>query len=564
MNALHIIESALKQQNIIKVIMLPGLFLMIVGVYLLVYQTGGIKFVYSHSMYIPIVLAGFIFGVRGGVVVAIVGGITLGPFMPIDTSTGEMQKTVNWIYRTGFFSLIGLLSGIASDTVKTYLKNLNWHARHDKEASLLNRKALIEDLPSLISKNRPPNINLLLVASLNNTRQLKMAYGYQVIDQVVGQIHARFSQRLYELTPFNYVYRADAGSIGALITDISNSKKHILLKHLANTAKLPFSFNGIPIHVDFRMGFIPFETLSSEPQVFLEQAESAMNYAHESKRDFIGFTNELNNSSKENMVILGELVNALEEGQLSLHYQPKIDVTTSSVCGVEALMRWSHPERGNIPPGVFIPCAEQSTLIYPLTYFAIEEAIKQLTLWEKLNILIPIAVNISPLNITQEGFAEKVLNLLEKYGQDGHNLELEMTEGAFMLDIGLCTQELNILAEAGVVISVDDFGTGYSSLQYLHILPITKIKIDQSFVRNLPDDPSSIHIVDASLTLAHKMEMSVVAEGVETKEIYDYLKLNKCNFIQGYYISRPLAISDFDVWHANFKESNTLNLQANV
>lgn len=562
MNALHIIESALKQQNILKIIMLPGLSLMIMGVYLLVYHTGGIKFVYSHSMYIPIVLAGFIFGIRGGVTIAIIAGVTLGPFMPIDTQTGEMQKTVNWLYRTVFFTLIGLLAGIASDTVKTYLKNLHWHARHDEETSLLNRKALIEDLPSLIHKNRPPNINLLLVASLNNTRQLKMAYGYQVIDQVVEQIHARFSQRLRELTPFNYVYRADAGSIGALITDISHSKKHILLKHLANTAKLPFSFNGIPIHVDFRMGFTPFETLSCEPQVFLEQAESAMNYAHESKRDFIGFTDELNNSSKENMVILGELVNALEKGQLSLHYQPKIDVTTHSVCGVEALMRWSHPERGNIPPGVFIPCAEQSTLIYPLTYFAIEEAIKQLALWEKLNILIPIAVNISPLNITQEGFAENVLKLLEKYGQEGHNLELEMTEGALMLDIGLCTKELNILAEAGVVISVDDFGTGYSSLQYLHILPISKIKIDQSFVRNLPDDQSSIHIVEASVSLAHKLEMSVVAEGVETKEIYDYLKLNKCNFIQGYYISRPLAITDFDDWHADFKIGNNLNLQA--
>ncbi|MEX1200249.1 MAG: bifunctional diguanylate cyclase/phosphodiesterase [Methylophaga sp.] len=556
MNALQIIEYALKKQNIIKVIMLPGLFLMIVGVYLLVYYTGGIKFVYSHSMYIPIVLAGFIFGIRGGVAVAIIAGITLGPFMPIDTLTGEMQKTVNWIYRMGFFTLIGLLAGIASDTVKTYLKNLHWQTRHDKETSLLNRKALIEDLPSLINKNRPPNINLLLVASVNNTRQLKMAYGYEVIDKVVEQIHGRFSQRLYELTHFNYVYRADAGSIGALITDIPHRKTHTLLKQLANTAKLPFVFNGIPIHVDFRMGFIPFETLSSEPNVFLEQAESAMNHAHECKRDFICFTDELNHSSKENMVILGELVNALEKGQLSLHYQPKIDVSSSAVCGVEALMRWSHPERGNIPPGVFIPCAEHSTLIYLLTYFAIEEAIKQLALWEKQNILIPIAVNISPLNITQEGFAEKVLNLLEKYGQDAHNLELEMTEGAFMLDIGLCTKELNILAEAGVVISVDDFGTGYSSLQYLHILPISKIKIDQSFVRNLPDDKSSIHIVEASVGLAHKLNMSVVAEGVETKEVYDYLKLNKCNFIQGYYISRPLAISDFDGWHANFKVSS--------
>lgn len=549
MNSIQLIESALKKQNIIKIIMLPILLVMVFSIYLLVYQTGGIKFVYSHSMYIPIVLAGFIYGYKGGVVGAIIAGIVLGPYMPIDTVTGEMQENINWIYRTGFFTLIGLLAGIASDTVNNYLNSLDWHSRHDKETSLPNRKAFIEDLPSLISKNRPPNINLLLVASLGNTRQLKVAYGHKIIDKVVEQIYARFSQRLYELTPFNYVYRADAGSIGALITDISHSKKITLLNHLANAAKLPFSFNGIPIHVDFRMGFIPFESMSSEPHTYLEQAESAMSHAHESKRDFIGFTDELTKSSKDNMALLGELVNALEMGQLALHYQPKINVATNSVCGVEALMRWTHPERGNIPPGVFIPCAENSTLIFPLTYFAIEEALKQLDFWGKRNIQIPIAVNISPLNLTEEGFADNVLNLLKKYNIEGQLLELEVTEGAFILDIDLCTKELNKLAEAGIVISVDDFGTGYSSLQYLHQLPISKIKIDQSFIRKLPSDPSSIHIVGASISLAHNLKMSVVAEGVETKEVYDYLKLKKCDFIQGYYISRPLPVNAYDKWH---------------
>lgn len=549
MTTLQIIESVIRKQNSIKNFMHPTLIIMIFGVYLLVYFTGGIKFVYSHSMYIPIVLAGFIYGISGGIVLAIIAGLTLGPFMPIDTQTGEMQHTLNWIYRTGFFCLIGLLAGFASDTVKTYLKNLHWHARHDKETLLPNRMALLEDLPSLTINSLPPNVNLLLVASLNNTRQLKMAYGYEVIDKVVEQISGRFSQKLNELEHNNYVYRADAGSIGALITNTSGGKLNTLLNHLAETVKFPFDFNGIPIHIDFRMGFIPFESMSNEPHIYLQQAESAMNHAHENMYDYVGFSEELIECTKDNMALLGELVNALEKRQLLLHYQPKIDVKSNKICGVEALMRWTHPERGNISPGVFIPCAENSTLIFPLTYYAIEEALKQLALWKEQNIDIPIAVNISPLNLTQEGFAENVLILLRKYNVDGQFLELEVTEGAFILNIEMCTEELTILADAGVVISIDDFGTGYSSLQYLHQLPISKIKIDQSFIKNLPDDKSCIHIVDASISLAHNLEMSVVAEGVETKEVYDYLKSKQCDFIQGYYISRPFPITAFDKWY---------------
>jgi len=541
--------------RLIKTIIVPLLLILMGSVLVLVYYTGGIKYVYSHSMYIPIVLGALIFGVRGGILFGLLGGLTLGPFMPIDVETGEMQNTINWLYRTGFFVLIGFIAGLASDVVGIYLNKLKWIARHDEYTGLPNRRALIEELPNHAANTHPPAMNILLVASVNNTRQLKTAFGIDVIDTAIEQISERYAKRLKEMGHEFHVYRADAGSISTLVTNTPSQKLKTLLKELAKIAKKPFEFQGIPIHVDFRMGFVPFDTVSNPPQSYLQYAESAMNQAHETLKDFLGYSEDLEGLVRENMSLLGELVDAIELNQLALHYQPKIDAKTGKVVSVEALMRWHHPNRGNVPPGVFIPCAEQSTLIFDITTFALETALKQIVRWNKQGIDLSIAVNVSPLNLGEPGFADIVIALLSRYGVDGHKLELEVTEGALMLDIATSTKELNKLAEKGIIISVDDFGTGYSSLQYLDKLPISTIKIDQSFIRQLSEGESSSHIVEATISLAHRLKMNVVAEGVEDQDTLDYLLKNECDYVQGYLFSKPLAETEFDNWLKQY-ESN--------
>jgi EAL domain-containing protein (putative c-di-GMP-specific phosphodiesterase class I) len=228
---------------------------------------------------------------------------------------------------------------------------------------------------------------------------------------------------------------------------------------------------------------------------------------------------------------------------------------------VEALMRWNHPERGNIPPGIFIPRAEQSTLINLITEFALEQAMKQIVKWRQHDIHLPIAVNISPRNLLQPGFSDLILQLLQRYDVSGHMLELEVTEGALMTDIARTISELSRLANAKITISIDDFGTGYSSLQYLHQLPISLIKIDQSFVRRLPDDKGAVHIVEAAVTLAHKMGMKTIAEGVEEQSAYKLLADLGCDIAQGFMISRPLPAAEFEKWLAQYK-GNVLYAQA--
>jgi EAL domain-containing protein (putative c-di-GMP-specific phosphodiesterase class I) len=216
---------------------------------------------------------------------------------------------------------------------------------------------------------------------------------------------------------------------------------------------------------------------------------------------------------------------------------------------VEALIRWNHPVRGPLPPEAFMPRVEQSTLVQVITEFALEQAIAQMALWRQDGIEIPVAVNISTRNLLQPRFAEQVAGLLDHYQFSGESLELEITEGALMMDMERTIEELLRMTELNIIISIDDFGTGYSSLQYLHRLPISLIKIDQSFVRRLPDDKGAVSIVRAAVILAHQMGIKVIAEGVESPAIYRFLKEIGCDLAQGFLLSRPLPPEAFAAWY---------------
>ena len=212
-------------------------------------------------------------------------------------------------------------------------------------------------------------------------------------------------------------------------------------------------------------------------------------------------------------------------------------------------MRWNHPVWGNIPPEEFILRTEHSTLIQLITEFALDQAMGQIVQWRQYDINVPVAVNISSRNLLQPGFTGSILRLLDRYGLSGELLELEVTEGALMVDMERSIDELVKLTGLQIIISIDDFGTGYSSLQYLHKLPISLVKIDQSFIRRLPTDKGAISILEAAVMLSHKMGIKAIAEGVENKEVYDFLRNIGCDLAQGFLISRPLSAANFAKWY---------------
>lgn len=528
----------------VHIVAIPTLLIMVMGVYALVYATGGIKFVYSHSMYIPILLSGFILGIRGGILVGLLAGIVLGPFMPISVDTGELQNTANWTFRMGTFTLIGFLSGVASDSANFYQQRLKWLSQHKLSTRLRNRTALLNHISDLSNKKSEAQAFLLAMISFENAMELKSAFGFTIIEEAIQQLARRFANSTQQVE----IYHTETTQI-AILSRIETSEVNGLLHELNESCREPILYNNVLIHIDTRMGYVTFDHVVESAEVYLHMAEAALAVAYETTRDCMPYSPEMMRATEDNISLLGELKDAIKNGQLTFHYQPKVDIATGRVSGVEALMRWDHPKRGRIPPSEFIPRAEQSTLIDLITEFALEQAIAQLAQWQKEGIHVTVAVNISTHNLLQSTFTDFISRLLTQHGVGGEFLELEVTEGALMMDVERTIDELRRLSDLKIVISIDDFGTGYSSLQYLHQLPISLIKIDQSFVQRLPSDHGAAYILEAAIMLAHNMGIKAIAEGVENKEVYDFLYDLGCDMAQGYMISRPISAEDFGVWY---------------
>ncbi|GGX44689.1 putative bifunctional diguanylate cyclase/phosphodiesterase [Saccharospirillum salsuginis] len=526
-------------------ITLPLLMVLMVGVYSLVYATGGIKYVYSHSMYLVILLGGFLLGARGGLLIGLLAGVVLGPFMPIDVATGEPQKLFNWLYRTGFFGLAGLLSGVARDGTRHYLAHLNWALRHDAVTGLSNRRALIEYLEGLRDSQRQRLA--LTVISLDNVAEMEAAHGPDITDEIIRQMACRLGPKLNR---GHCCYRINTHQVAALIAISTDADLERRLEDVTAECGEPYAFGQIRIHGDIRIGYADISQLDVEPEQYLRRAEMALRNASTLSQHRVRFTPDLDTlHTRENLELLGELTAALLTNQLALHYQPKINLADGRITGVEALMRWNHPERGFIPPGKFIPRAEQSTLIDRLTAWALDTALAQLVAWRRDGLELTVAVNVSTHNLMQPNFVDSVVNLLKKHDLPGQHLELEVTEGAFMMDLDHSIDKLKRLADHGIQLSIDDFGTGYSSLRYLNDLPVSIIKIDQSFIRTLSPTGPTAHIVNASVTLAHQLGKKVVAEGVEDADVYRYLRDIECDMAQGYFMQRPASADDLSRWY---------------
>ncbi len=530
----------------LKLFLAPTIILMVAGVCTIVYMTGGIKFVFSHSMYLPISLAALVYGIKGGVLTAVVGGLLLGPFMPIDTITGEKQLTINWVYRIGFFTLIGSLVGAASDIVSVYLKRVKCSTTHDSVTGLPNTLAL----ETFIKKGLPASglkggeAHFLMVARLENEAQIETSFGVQCIDGIIVQLADRIRNELHD--PVD-VYRIGSERLGFVQSLKAEHAVKSLAYRLKQVFTKPFEFGEVQLHANVYLGIVALEGVTETPQLWIQRACRAASDAGNNNGQ--GILTSIDDGSRiaENLQLMGELSEGLVSGDVSMHYQPKVIAATGLVYSVEALMRWQHPARGNIPPGSFIPSAENSTLIDEITCFAIDQSLSQLVAWENNGLQnMCVAVNISTKNLVNPDFCDYVLQRLEFHGLEGNRLELEVTESSFIEDMESSIKMLTKLTKAKISLSIDDFGTGYSSLQYLERMPISIIKIDQSFIRLLPREHGSMKIVEAAIGLAHNLDMKVIAEGVENRDAYNFLTDAGCDFIQGYFVGRPIPASELE------------------
>lgn len=392
----------------------------------------------------------------------------------------------------------------------------------------------------------------VLETNIERLSEINDSLGFSHGDQVLQE----FAARLSAAAPGPAVVARLRGDEFAILLPDSNQNDAIaLVQHLEGLLARPFPIADIALEVSAKIGVALFPQHGATPHDLFRHMDIAVHEAKKKGRRHVVFDPARYQGQEQSrrLTIAGELRRAIENGDLQLYLQPKVEFATGRVCGAEGLVRWKHAERGLIPPGEFIGLAEQTGLIKPLTEWVIETGLRLLQSWERQGCALPIAVNLSARNLRDENLLEKIRSLRSTWRVSNGLLELEITESAVMDDAEYALRVLHSLRDDGIPLYIDDFGTGYSSLSYLQKLPVEYIKIDQSFVQDMGRNKDSALIVRSTIDLVHDLGRKTVAEGVETRENWEQLAAFGCDMAQGYYIARPMPADEFPGWVAQFR-----------
>ncbi len=431
-------------------------------------------------------------------------------------------------------------------------------AYYDPLTQLPNRNTLKELLGTIIEQARRHDTCLaVLFIDLDDFKKVNDRLGHQAGDELLVKVGERLqkclrtgdvlvSQESDEI-PEQVISRRGGDEFNAILNNVHNGREAALVaERLIMDINEPLMIHGSQVAVGASIGVAMFPEDGEDAEVLLRNADMAMYQAKlQGKNKYYLFTETMNAQVHERLELEQSVARGLQRNEFELYYQPKIDLSTMTIGGFEALIRWINPERGVVSPAEFIPLAEESQLIHDIGHWVMAEALHQINQWhEMLPKGVRIAINVSARQMAQENFAEHLISLAEQFNVPLTRLEIELTETSILIDEVLVKQHLYALRTVGVKISLDDFGTGYSSLTFLRNLPIDSVKIDRSFVMRLHDDEESQAIVFSVLGLCRKLDLETVAEGVETAEQVAYLAANGCNEGQGYLFARPMPADE--------------------
>ncbi len=404
----------------------------------------------------------------------------------------------------------------------------------------------------------------LIKVNIDNFMRINASLGHAAGDEVLLEISKRLSNCMRNSDVFSDDF-SEANDADIVLGHMGADKFALVLNHIENydsalsvVQQIIEEFNdnliisGQPLHLSTSIGISIFPDDAKTSDDMLMSASSALTQAKENgpnKHSYSFYSQELNNKTVQLLQIENQLAGALDRKELQLFYQPKVSLLDNRICGAEALLRWKPQDMGIISPEVFIPIAENKGLISSMTDWIITDACRQLSEWQAQDLFLPtISINLEPSTLLQKDFKEDLFAQLELASVDLTRLDFEITESTLMDNIDVVLPVLEKLKQLGSSISIDDFGTGYSSLGYLKSLPISKLKIDKSFISEVMHNNDDAIIVNAVISLAHNLGMEVIAEGVENAAQLEFLKERKCDVIQGYYYSKPLPADDFHAW----------------
>ncbi|MBK8908920.1 MAG: EAL domain-containing protein [Rhodospirillales bacterium] len=461
-----------------------------------------------------------------------------GTTFPVELATSEMRAGEEQFW-------VVLVRDITKR--KAYEAQIRHQALHDGLTGLPNRTLLMDRLrlamDAAVRDGKPLS---LLLLDLNRFKTINDTLGHDVGDELLCEVGKRLCAPLRRA---DTVARLGSNEFAILLPAVMDMPGTLAVcNRIQESFKAPFQLSDLSLEVGVSIGVALFPDHATEPARLLQCADVAMFMAKRRQLGSAVYDAQQDANTIRNLTLTGELRRAIHNGQLSLVYQPKIDLKTQRVRGVEVLSRWRHPTHGSIPPDEFIPHAEVSGLIGPITEWVLATAMREMSALQQAGFALDLAVNFSPRVLQDDALPQMVADSIRTGRLDARRLTLEITESFLMDDPEDRLRIINGLRDVGVRLSIDDFGTGYSSLSYLKRLPLDELKIDKGFVMNMHEDQGDATIVRSTVDLAHNLGLKVVAEGVETREHVQMLQALGCDIGQGYLFSRPLPADQLQCW----------------
>jgi len=432
-------------------------------------------------------------------------------------------------------------------------RELERQALHDPITWLPNRVLFLERVRHEIEiAKRSRSQFSLAVLDLREFKMINSTLGHEVGDRLLALVGTRLRQGLRES---DTVSRLGADLFGLVLRTVGPQAAPVAVDKVLALMLAPFHIDGVPVEIEALIGAAFYPEHGDDPDLLLRRAEMALHEAKEGGESYVLYHEADDAPTRRRLMMFGWLRTGVQREELRLHYQPKVDLKSGEIVGAEALVRWNSPDLGLVSPSEFIPLAEQTSLIRPLTTWVLGEAFRQLGEWHGRKMEISLAVNLSARSLSDDKLLGQLAELLETSRVAPECVTMEVTESGVMANPERAARILERLRGLGFGLSIDDFGTGYSSLNYVRTLPACELKLDRSFVRDIDTNTSNAAIVRAVVDLAHGLGLKVVAEGVETRADADAVRALGCDLLQGYYVSRPLPAVEFERFFQAYPES---------
>ncbi|SDK75398.1 diguanylate cyclase/phosphodiesterase [Franzmannia pantelleriensis] len=508
---------------------------------LVVYLTGGTRYAYPYLMLVPVLMAAAFFGLSGALVAGLAAG-GLMAVMPLDTITYQSQPTFNWVLRMGLYLFIAGVAGSAFSLLKHAHAASEIIARRDPSSGLPNQVALEEALSRRLAYagSLRQGVGLILIR-ITDIADVLEALGPEASDTLVKTI----AERMRHQDPLIVdVYRFSGAEIFVLLDGSDPERFERIASRLVEAGEENLIVQDVPLRVQLALGS-SYRSASEQltPEELIRRSRIALLAAVQKHRSHCHYSKDMASHTLDTVKLIAKVRRGLEEGQFELHYQPKLRLADGQICGCEGLIRWRNEDGELISPASFMPKVESTSLINPVTRFVAQSACRFATQHTGV-----VSINLSVRNLQDSDLVDEIKALVTRNGIEPQRLEVEITESALMHDMFIAKQALESLRRFGVRVSIDDFGTGFSSFEYLQHLPITGLKIDRAFVKNLASSERAQRLMACLIDVGHALSLEVTAEGVETLEQHRILCRLGCDQAQGFLYARPLHVVDYAHW----------------